>query len=53
MQLELDFLKPVGDVFAVDSPDEDLPFVGVIRRTICGLSLGVKWMRDAAKDCIC
>jgi hypothetical protein len=53
VQLELDFLEPVGDVFAVDSADEDLPAVGVVGWAICWLVLWVKRVRDTAKDWSC
>lgn len=51
MELELDLLQPVGDVFAVDTFDVYAPAMGVVWGDIVGLVLGIEGDGFAAEDC--
>lgn len=50
VQLELDFLQPVGDIFAVDAFDEYAPMVRVVRGNIGWFLLWVEELGFAAED---
>lgn len=50
MELELDFLEPVGDVFVVDAFYEYAPLMRVVRGRICGALLKVEELGFAAEN---
>lgn len=52
MELELDFLEPVGDVFVVDAFYEYAPLMRVVRGRICGALLRVEELGFAAENWI-
>jgi hypothetical protein len=52
VELELDFLQPVGDVFVVDAFDEDAPLVRVVCWGVGGALLRVEELGFCAEDCV-
>ena len=52
MELELDFAKPVGDVFAVNTADEDGPLMGMLGVDIRRAVGRIEGFSDATVDYI-
>ena len=50
MELELDFAKPVGYVFAVNTADVDGPLMGVLGVDVRRAVGGIEGFSDAAVD---
>ena len=52
MKLELDFAKPVGDIFTVDTADENGPLMGMLGVDIGRAVGGIEGFSNAAVDCV-